>query len=200
MLKLQSEHEVSARQLHAARELAQANAALKKEAADLRFRIVMSGSDAANVPADTREEWRQLKDDLTAQAQQAEARAQALQAQFDAVKREDGPSSPRTPAQSEAQTHDAAAQKAALARTEAALAASQERIAQLEAERARGLAAMAQVGAQQAGANVTSGAACFIPLLCAQFRPHDACSTRFYNHSAQAIARKRSRFSRLCSL
>lgn len=54
----------------------QSNVALKKEVADLRFRIVMAGSDA---PADARTEWGALKDDLVRQLQAAETSVAELQ-------------------------------------------------------------------------------------------------------------------------
>jgi chromosome segregation ATPase len=130
LLKLQGEHESSRKQVHAAKEHAQANAALRKEVQDLRFRLIMSGSDASTVDKSVRGQWEDLKNDLVQQVQNANATiAQLRQATAGS-------------AASAAESSDASAAATrvggaadALARTETALADSQAKVAELESER-----------------------------------------------------------------
>jgi hypothetical protein len=79
LLKLQSANEGLTSQVQAAKGHIDSNMALKKEVADLRFRLIMSGTDA---PPDARNEWGVLKDSLVRQVQAAESKANALEEQL----------------------------------------------------------------------------------------------------------------------
>ena len=149
MLKLQAEAEDSVKAIVAAREHAQANASLKKEVQDLRFRLIMSGSGASGVSADVREEWQQMKDDLTQQLQQAEAQvAELRQQQHNSTAAAESKS-----ADMEADAH-AQADATALAHAEHLLSQSQAQIAQLQAERQE---LQAQIAALQRSSHHVNG-------------------------------------------
>lgn len=137
LLKLQASHDSITKQVAAAKSCVQANHALKKEVADLRFRVVMAGS---NAPADARTEWGNLKDDLVRQLQAAEASVAELQGRLEE----------RSPSTAEATGGaDAAAE---LERVQHELQASQaaQRDLETEAERLRDDIAQLSAGAHSA--------------------------------------------------
>jgi ribosomal protein L29 len=148
LLKLQSANEDLVSQAQAAKEHIESNKALKKEVADLRFRLVMSG---ANAPPDARAEWEALKDDLVKQLQSAESQKQALQEQL-------------LTASSEAAEKGAlkgTSGKAELQRVQAELKAGQKQIEDLEKKNEELQAEVAQFQASaDAGANPCSACIC----------------------------------------
>ena len=122
VVQLRNDYDRMSRQLKTARSQAAASGALKKEVADLRFRLVMGNSEGTE--ASVADEWSALKDSLTAQLQEAEERATQLQSQLEAAQA----------SEVDAGTVGQAAQ-AEMARVSEALRMSEARVRALEEER-----------------------------------------------------------------
>jgi hypothetical protein len=148
LLKLHSANEDLVSQAQAAKQHIESNKALKKEVAELRFRLVMSGT---NAPPDAHAEWTALKDGLVKQLQDAESQNQTLQEQLlNASAEAAQKGAPKG-------TTGEASHEAELQRVQAELEAGKRKIVDLESQREvlKAEAARLQASAD-AGANLNS--------------------------------------------
>lgn len=134
VLKLQDAYDGLEKQLQGAKSQAQANLTLKKEVQNLRFRLIMAGTDSSGVDADVKKQWEGLKESLVAQLRDAELRAEKLQQRIDATGTSGLANAGAGRDQALAQAAPGTSELA-LCRAEAALAKSRARSMELEGER-----------------------------------------------------------------
>ena len=160
--KTQADCGAAQQQLQAAKGRLQQNAQLQKDVQDLRFRLIMAGSDAASVPQDTRDQWQQQKDDLAAKLHDAETQVAQLAEQLADSKHDTAAGDAAKAAEQEP------ARSAQLQLVDQELAESQQRITELEAERDSVAAELQQLKASAAtGTNSCTAARveCKLPSL-----------------------------------